>query len=207
MVDPCSLMYAVGDFLGSELRDSLIMAGAGKVFKLVGKLRSPCKNSFAEGTPVETPDGPKPIEDLEPGDLVLARNDQTGEIDWRPIGAVIHSDDKPVLELELISEAGREPIKTTPDHPFWVTDRGWVEAKDLAPGDPLVSANGGWLRVGAATWLQETAPVYNFEVPGFHTYFVGESAAWTHNCAWQPGQSKSLADQAADLSDPLVSRA
>ena len=26
-----------------------------------------------------------------------------------------------------------------------------------------------------------TAPVYNFEVDGFHTYYVGKSGVWVHN--------------------------
>jgi len=26
--------------------------------------------------------------------------------------------------------------------------------------------------------------VYNFEVEGTHTYYVGEDAVWVHNCGW-----------------------
>ena len=37
-----------------------------------------CRNSFVAGTPVATPSGLVPIETLEPGDLVLCRDQNTG---------------------------------------------------------------------------------------------------------------------------------
>jgi len=80
------------------------------------------------------------------------------------------------------SDAGESEVaKVTPEHPFGSVEHGWVAAGDLAVGDLVLTASGGWMQVAAGTWLQETATVYNLEVQGFHTYFVGEAALWVHN--------------------------
>ena len=40
---------------------------------------------FVAGTPVATPNGPKPIETLRVGDLVLARDEATGSFDYKAV--------------------------------------------------------------------------------------------------------------------------
>ncbi len=35
--------------------------------------------------------------------------------------------------------------------------------------------------MASTTGIQRRTTVYNFEVEDFHTYFVGQSAAWVHN--------------------------
>ena len=37
------------------------------------------------------------------------------------------------------------------------------------------------MHVSAAQSLAQGATVYNLEVDGFHTYFVGRAHAWVHN--------------------------
>lgn len=76
-------------------------------------------------------------------------------------------------------------IRCTTEHPFWVQGRGWVAAKDLKPGDQLLGSQGEQLVVVAQELLREKADHYNFEVEGWHTYFVSERendpAVWNHN--------------------------
>jgi hypothetical protein len=137
---------------------------------------------FVAGTPVHTEDGWVPIEELQVGDLVLSRDDETGEEAYRPISAVMITPNKPVLALELEDSMGSiETIEATPPHPFFVEGRGWVAASELRPDDQVVSSAGGRLRVVSTTAILRRTTVYNFEVEDFHTYFVGEGAAWVHN--------------------------
>jgi hypothetical protein len=137
---------------------------------------------FAPGTLVHTDRGAVPIEQLAAGDLVLSRNDQTGEEAYRPIAQTFVTPDQPLLALALEdSLGGLETVEVTAPHPFYVEDRGWVAAGDLAPGDQIVSSGGGRLRVAKSQDTSRRTTVYNFEVEDFHTYFVGESAAWVHN--------------------------
>jgi hypothetical protein len=65
-----------------------------------------------------------------------------------------------------------------------VEGKGWVQAKDLKAGDrSLVAATGKTLELVEVTedHLGGEVSVYNFEVEGDHTYFVGEGEVWVHN--------------------------
>ncbi|MCC7383327.1 MAG: hypothetical protein IT384_15935, partial [Deltaproteobacteria bacterium] len=73
-----------------------------------------------------------------------------------------------------------QDLGVTAEHPFW-TSEGWRHAAELEPGDLVLSASSGWLRVAGATWVQERTTVHNLEVSGPHTYAAGPLAAWVHN--------------------------
>lgn len=191
VVDYCSAAYAIGGLAGEFVRDELlgiaIFTGLSKVAKLarLRKVKSCAINSFAAGTPVLTPDGHVSIEELDIGDLVLARDEQTGEVDWRPIADVISSQGKPVLELELETADGtRDIIAATANHPMWQADHGWVDAGDVEVGAQLLTADESTAVVVAVRSRAAPEAVYNFEVEELHTYFVGDSEAWVHNCGF-----------------------
>src|SRR5688572_277913 len=71
-------------------------------------------------------------------------------------------------------------------------DGGWEEAGDLEVGE-VVDTLGGPMHVGSSFALPGVETVYNFEVDGSHTYFVGESGVWVHNICWKFGGFKSAA--------------
>ncbi len=145
----------------------------------LGGMTCPC---FEAGTQVHTKSGVVAIEEVRVGDLVLSKDDKTGVVDYRPVVQLFVTPEKEVFELRLSDDSGAETVLgVTPGHPFWVKDIGWVGAANLASGIEVANSSGGWLRVTGATWHQKKATVFNFEVEGFHTYFVGESAAWVHN--------------------------
>ncbi|HEX8706037.1 MAG TPA: polymorphic toxin-type HINT domain-containing protein [Myxococcaceae bacterium] len=144
---------------------------------------------FVAGTPVMTIKGLKPIEQIGEGDLVWSRDDETGEADWRPVVRTFVTPNKAVMKLELTDATGqRTVLGVTGEHPFWVKDMGWMGAASLLPGQQVASASGGWLKVGTATWEQDRATVFNFEVEDFHTYFVGDAGAWVHNSCGPDGK-------------------
>jgi len=97
------------------------------------------KACFAAGTPLLTPEGSKSVEEFRVGDLVLSRSehDAAGAIRPQRVEAV-HVREALVWELTL----GRETIRTTAEHPFWVAGRGWTPANLLREGDRLVGADG-----------------------------------------------------------------
>lgn len=137
---------------------------------------------FVAGTPVLTEEGVKPIEELQEGDLVWSRDPVTGETSLKPVVQTFVTPQAQVLKLELTAEDGTTSVLgVTAEHPFWAQGLGWVGAASLLPGQQVASAHGGWLRVGSTTWEQARTTVYNFEVAGFHTYFVGTVGAWVHN--------------------------
>lgn len=147
---------------------------------------------FVAGTLVETKDGLVPIEEVEAGDVVLSRSDIDGTIDWRPVLRTKVTLDQRILEVQIVDADGvTELLGVTEEHPFWVRGERWVEARDLEPGDEVFSSAGGWMKVGGATWTSRREAVFNFEVGGFHTYFVGELGTWVHNsnCTEAGGQS------------------
>jgi Pretoxin HINT domain/A nuclease of the HNH/ENDO VII superfamily with conserved LHH len=72
-------------------------------------------------------------------------------------------------------------ISTTEEHPFWVPDKGWVEAEDLAVGSWLQLSDGTVVDVDKIEKRDGEFEVYNFKVEDFHTYFVSELGLLVHN--------------------------
>jgi hypothetical protein len=137
---------------------------------------------FAAGTPVLTPQGARPIEELKPGDLVLARdeNNVEGQPQFKRVEKLHHNESE-ILELLV---QGRL-IRTTQTHPFFVKGKGWLPAGELLPRDLLSTSAGDWVVVNAVQRTQTIESVYNLRVADCHTYFVGEEswgfAVWVHN--------------------------
>ncbi|MCX4024712.1 RHS domain-containing protein [Endozoicomonas sp. SM1973] len=142
--------------------------------------KSPCQ-CFIAGTLVKTKEGLKPIEEVEKGELVAARNDETAENSWQPVSALIAHPEQ-ILYVTLTDDEGQsETYGTTEEHPFWVQGKGWVEASELRLGDVVASHDGRVLQVGGVSLSDEHLPTYNLEVANAHTYFIGELGAWVHN--------------------------
>ena len=121
----------------------------------------------------------KPIEDVEVGDYVLAYNEDTGESDWKPVVRLFRNETK---EWYHIHAAGEEII-CTPNHPFYVIGKGFVEAKDLKGFEILLKSNGVQVSIDSIEIeeLEEAETTYNFEVADFHTYYVTENNILVHN--------------------------
>jgi len=137
---------------------------------------------FAAGTPVLTPDGEKPIEEIRPGDYVLSRHegDVDGSIGGKPVEeCFVRQGD--VVEVRV----GGRVVRTTQEHPFYVEGRGWTAAGDLRAGDRLATHDGRWVAVEGVVDTGRVETVYNMRVADYHTYFVGRGewgfALWVHN--------------------------
>ena len=74
-----------------------------------------------------------------------------------------------------------EPIETTPEHPFFSVDRGFVPAEDLREGELVATASGVPGEVESVSWDGGPAEMWNLTVEVDHTFFVGERGVWVHN--------------------------
>lgn len=88
---------------------------------------------FVAGTMVETIIGPRPVEAIRPGDLVLTRQG------YFPVAVGGLSTFRKVYRLTY---QGGELIGTG-DHPVWVVGRGFVRLDSLRYNDTLLSVNTG----------------------------------------------------------------
>lgn len=124
------------------------------------------------------------IEMIQPGDVVLAADEETGEVTYKEvIRTFVNTTDEITHVTISDSEGQTEVIDSTPQHPFYVEGKGWVEASALHAGMTIWFANGtkGTVEDISNEGLEEPVTVYNFEVADFHTYFVGESGVLVHN--------------------------
>ena len=124
------------------------------------------------------------IETIQPGDVVLAADEETGEYAYKEVVRTFVNTTEEITHVTISNSEGvQEVIDSTPQHPFYVEGKGWVEASALHAGMTIWFANGtkGTVEDISNEGLEEPVTVYNFEVADFHTYFVGESGVLVHN--------------------------
>ena len=81
-----------------------------------------------------------------------------------------------------------ETVHTTEEHPFFVKDKGWVEASKLAVGDLVRRGGGSYGIVEVVLIIDEPQVMYNLSVSHVATYLVGEGLWVVHNeLNWLPG--------------------
>lgn len=90
---------------------------------------------FTAGTLVRTPEGDRPIEDLRAGDKVYAHNLATGADELQLVTETFVRRTTTLYHLTI----GGHTVTTTDEHPFMVANMGWILARDLQPGDILVT--------------------------------------------------------------------
>ncbi len=152
-------------------------------------------SSFPEGTLVLTPEGKRKIEDLREGDLVIARNEETGQTGVFPVTAVMGRQATDLVRLTLEGPDGTaSAMAVTAEHPLYVAGE-WVRAGDLKPGDGIENADETLIRVLTVTLDATPTLVHNIEVAGAHTYFAGELEAWSHNAGSRIGRIAALTMQ------------
>ena len=141
--------------------------------------KTPNPVCFVAGTMVLTASGLTAIEKIRAGDKVISTNAETFETEEKLVlETYIRQTDK-LIHLVI----NGEEIITTETHPFYVKDRGFVDAGELLVGDSLLDVHGNVLLIEdiQIEYPQEPTTVYNFQVEDFHTYYVGENATLVHN--------------------------
>jgi hypothetical protein len=165
--------------------------GAGKTGKTstsAGAASGGC--SFTPETMILTKDGYKTIIEVKVGDIVLSKNDQTGEVSWREIIDTFKDWHTETITFTVVDENGiEESITTTAEHPFYIDNQGWLPAGEIAEGNvisgPKSENNISIVKVQAN---QKPQYAYNFTVDIDHTYFVGKTNMWVHNACNKSGK-------------------
>jgi RHS repeat-associated protein len=134
---------------------------------------------FVTGTLISTRDGLRPIEKISIGDIVYSENPDTGAKGTKTVAQTFVRQTKELLHIQI----GKQKISTTPEHPFYVPQKGWVASIELRAGDKLLLRSGGIIVIEQVQHeiLEVPITVYNFEVADWHTYYVSKSGVLVHN--------------------------
>lgn len=79
--------------------------------------------------------GLKAIKDINIGDLVLSFNEKTSDKEWKPVTNTFKRKTNTLLQVKC---SNNNRLSCTPEHPFFVPDKGWIEAQKLEVGDKII---------------------------------------------------------------------
>jgi hypothetical protein len=126
------------------------------------------KACFVGGTPVDTPQGPRMIGTIQPGERVTVLS-ESGPVD-AAVREVIHAYRDDLVSV-LVSDG--QTFFCSPEHPFKTQTRGFVGASSLAVGEGLVGLQAG-LFVVRVQPCPGTFQVFDLHVDHpDHTFLVG----------------------------------
>ena len=154
--------------------------------------KSPNSFCFIGGTFVLTSKGYKVIEEIRIGDKVLSTDPETGDTTEK---TVLQTFERQTTEFVDVTIGG-ETYTTTPEHPFYVEGKDFVNASELEVGDKVVcydtetdTTETKEVEEVHNYETDEPLTVYNFEVHEYHTYHVGEDGVLVHNGCKKAGGS------------------
>ncbi len=180
----------VVDFFFGDVIELLVdpsVENAGNAVNPVRRVTRPFRNRccFVAGTLVDTEDGLRPIEEIEVGDLVWARDEATGETALKAVTDLIRRHERVIWEVTLTGPDGEiATFETTDDHPWWIAGQGWKKTEELIAGMAVVTRDGRGMILTSVVETGRIDKTYNLTVAEFETYFVGEQRVLVHNdCA------------------------
>lgn len=122
---------AFGDIECFEYQKRVIDQYLERSYNIILKSRQ----CLPENTYVDTPIGPRAIQDLLEGDKVFSYNLKEGKMEVDTVADAWCSGDRQCVEFIL--KDGRR-FETGEKHPFFVRGKNWVKAKDLLPNDVIL---------------------------------------------------------------------
>ncbi len=140
-----------------------------------------CAMSFTPEVKVLKPDGQRvPIAQIQIGDKVVGHDLQQASNAAYTVTDIFSRKTDDLIDV-VFETGGR--LTVTPEHPFRLHRRGWVQARDLGTGTLVHQADDTALRVVSAERRRsETAvEVRNFTVDSAHNYFAGDDDVLVHN--------------------------
>lgn len=140
---------------------------------------------FIEGTYITLPDGIKMlIEEVKVGMEILTYNEDYEENEVGIVKSLIQPSASKFILLDFADGTG---IQCTPEHPFWIIDKGWssfdptssmelhdLEVAQLTEGDIALNEFEEQIVIEGITEISYKKPVkvYNLEIEDNHTYYA-----------------------------------
>lgn len=200
LVDLDSITYEVleGDNyvyeLDMEEADTFFLQGVGINVRLL------THNCFVAGTKVSTPNGDVSIESIEPGDVVLSFDEESGEVVESKVGRISKAS---VHNLVKLSFDNGEVLQTTKKHPFFVEGKGWVESEKLLVGDVCSKLDGTKVSLSSIDVFDGEHIVYNLhDVEPAHTFYTNEILV--HNKCFVAGTQISVEGGSVNIEDVKI---
>lgn len=147
---------------------------------------------IAEGAPVQTLPGPKPIESVKVGDVVYCFDDM-GYVKTAPVLNLWHTgSDRECVDIKWQGIKRSGILTCTPEHKVRNVYGEWVQAADLRPWDK-VSVLGDVLEspfpmdfgtVVSVSPSKTPCEVYDIEVEGYHNFVA--AGVCVHNSSSDP---------------------
>jgi len=146
-------------------------------------------------TQVKTSAGETAISDLKVGDTVEAYDPRTGETGAHQVLAVMVNTDPIIEHLKLDTGS----IETTPNHPFFTADRGWILAGSLVIGEQVRTDSGHTATVTSFTLEATSSRMWDITVADAHSFFVGSGAVLVHNSNCGGGPPPTIRQRVIDF--------
>ena len=130
---------------------------------------------FAAGFEIELTDGTKKrVEDFDGTEEIWARhhNDPMGPLQKCKVTRAFKNGIKETMLV--VFDNGLE-LRGTQEHPFYVQEKGWVPLGDLMVGDVCFDRGQNPVVVKEIIRDGKQVEVFNIEVEGCHTYYVGKN--------------------------------
>jgi len=141
-----NITYLNGNITGS------MFSGSNETFTIA-------TTCFVEGTKISTTkDSIKNVEDFKPGDFILTYNPDDNKQEEGVVGSI---DTKLVSSLIEITFDNGNIIQTTEEHPFYVKDKGLVNASELKPLDICKTINEDLSTITTVNKIKGDYKVYN----------------------------------------------
>ena len=136
-------------------------------------LNRPRSGCFVAGTPIITPQGSIPIEQIQVGQVITAFDPSSGRITTDRVSQLHRTEE--LRRVETLEFSNGQTLTSTPEHPFYSVDRGdYVIAAELNLGEEVYVLKDGQLsavRLMDRTRNEALQRIYNFEAERFHNYF------------------------------------
>lgn len=130
-------------------------------------------------TLIKTTDGYRIIEQIQVGDRVLTYDEINNITSYKIVTNVFVNRSDILVKVST----GKEMIESTPNRPFFIKHRGWIEAQYLCKDDLFTTVDNNCTKIESIEIINLVGEikVYNFEVKDFHTYFVTTNNILVHN--------------------------
>jgi len=148
--------------------------GVSSSFFANGSTSTDVQVCFAAGYEIELVDGTtKCIEDFDGTEEIWARHhdDPTGEL--RKC-RVVRAFKNGIKETMLVKFDNGLELRGTSEHPFYVESKGWTPLGELTVGDVCFDREQQPVTVSKILRDGKQVEVYNIEVEGCHTYYIGK---------------------------------